>query len=91
MNEMRLSLCEQCADKMDANLHEDGTYYLQAVAGSRHIGICLCGRTGAVMQYKAESKAVRAFRRAMARKAEGGQDKQDGRARYRGPWRERTD
>ena len=92
MREMFMNLCRRCAERMDANLRDEGTYYLQEVAGSREIGCCMCGRYGEVSRYKAESKAMRAFRHALEKKQEQQrtQTRDDHRARYREPWRDQT-
>ena len=92
MSEMYMNLCRRCAERMDANLRDEGTYYLQEVGGSREIGCCMCGRWGEISRYRAESKAMRAFRHALARREESSQtDTKDRRARYREPWRKGID
>lgn len=89
MSTTYFTLCDFCADKMDASKHSDGTYYMEPVEGSRGKGRCMCGRTGPVMQYQAESKAQVAARRAFEKQKQEYHynGRRDRRARYREPWR----
>lgn len=90
MSEIYMTLCDSCAERMDAEKHAENRYYLTAVPGSRRTTQCSrCLQLVACTQYSLESKADRAMRRALARKAqEANIQKKDHRARYRGDWRE---
>ena len=90
MSEIYMTLCDSCAERMDAEKHAENRYYLTAVPGSRRTTQCSrCLQLVACTQYNLESKADRAMRRALARKAqEANIQKKDHRARYRGDWRE---
>ena len=90
MSETYMTLCDSCAEKMDKEKHLENRYYLTAVPGSRRTTKCtMCMQLVACTTYSLEHEAIRAMRRALARKAqEGAVQKKDHRARYRGDWRE---
>lgn len=84
---MLLTMCDRCAEKMDADRYPENGYFLTEQWGSRRPGRCAqCGREVEVAQYEAESKAVIAMRRAIARQQES--PGKDTRAHWRKPWRE---
>lgn len=83
---MLLTMCDRCAEKMDADRYPENGYFLTEQWGSRRPGRCAqCGREAEVAQYEAESKAVIAMRRAIARQQES--PGKDTRAHWREPWR----
>lgn len=86
-----MTLCDVCAEKLDAEKHPENRYYLTEVPGSRRTVQCSrCLQLVACTQYSLESKAVIAMKRAMARQTQQGYiPKHDRRARYHEPWRER--
>ena len=86
-----MTLCERCAERMDAEKHPENKYYLDPVPGSGRMTACSrCFQVLPCTQYEFESKAIRAMKRAITRKKESGyRPKHDTRARYREPWRER--
>lgn len=91
MSEIYMTLCDTCAEKLDANRHAENRYYLTPVQGSRRTVQCTrCFQIAGCTQYEAKSKAVLAMERAMARQRAGTHiQKTDRRAHYREPWRER--
>lgn len=93
MSEMYMTLCDVCADKIDAYRRDEGTYYLTPVPGSRRTCVCpKCDQLVACTQYSAVSKAVQAMRNAVARRKRNNyQPRTDRRAHYRGPWREQEE
>ena len=92
MSEILMTLCDVCAERIDANQRPEGRYYLEEVPGSRHTAQCSrCFQIAACTQYSAKSKAVVAMERELARQRERDAytPKHDRRARYREPWRQR--
>ena len=83
---MYLTLCDRCADKMDAWNNQGGTYYLTEVEGSRMETQCTnCFQTRECTQYEAKSKAMVAMEREMHRRQN---QERDTRARYKEPFRD---
>lgn len=87
---MLMTMCDRCAERMDAERNPENQYYLTEQPGSRRPGRCVhCLRETEVAQYEAESKAIIAMRRAIRRQREI--PKRDTRAHWREPWREGID
>lgn len=81
MTDVYMTLCDNCAEKLDAGQHPENRYYLTEVRGSRRTTQC-----------SLKSKAILAMERAIAkRKQQGYIPKHDTRAHYRGNWREQED
>lgn len=92
MSEILMTLCDQCAEKMDANRHPENRYYLKEVLGSHRKTQCIyCLQNKMCCQYSAKSKAVIAMERALTKKQaeQGYTPKHDTRAHYREPWRDK--
>ena len=91
MNEIYMTLCDSCAERIDANQRTEGRYYLTEVPGSRRLTQCTrCFQAVMCSQYGAKSKAIVAMERALKQQAATGgyTPKHDHRARDRGSWRE---
>lgn len=90
MTDVYMTLCDSCAEKMDAEKHSENKYYLTEVPGSRRTVQCgRCMQLQVCTQYSLKSKAILAMERAMAKRKEQRYiPKHDRRARYREPWRE---
>lgn len=89
MSETVMTLCDSCAERMDANRHSENKYFLEEVPGSARPCRCAhCDRYGMNRQYTLESKASRAMRREYARrKGQNFRSGKDTRAHWREPWR----
>lgn len=90
MTDVYMTLCDSCAERLDAGQHPENRYYLTEVRGSRRTTQCSrCLQLAECTQYSLKSKAILAMERAMAKKKQNGYiQKHDTRARYRGNWRE---
>lgn len=91
MSETYMTLCDRCEERMNAEKHPENKYFLEEILGSRRTTRCMiCDQIAGCTQYIAESKAMRAMRREIARKKKeaGKPEPKDHRARYRGPWRD---
>lgn len=91
MSDILMTLCDTCAEKMDAHRHPENKYYLKEILGSeRYMQCTRCFQEGMCRQYSMKSKAILAMERAIARQKEGKHlANRDTRAQYREPWRER--
>ena len=88
MSEIYMTLCDSCAEKMDADRHPENKYYLIEMLESRRPTKCTkCFQTTTCAQYAAKSKAMVAFEREMARQKKNRLPGKDTRAHYHGPWR----
>ena len=88
MSEVLMTLCDRCAEKIDADRNQSGTYYLTEKENEREIGHCdLCFQEKACCRYRMKSKAVLAMEREIRKRKEPYRPKHDRRAHYREPWR----
>lgn len=89
MNDTFMTLCDSCAEKMDAAKRPENRYYLDALPGSRRTTACtICGQLTGCTQYRAKSKNLVAMERAIAKQRQQSYGmKKDNRAYYREPWR----
>ena len=87
MSDIYMTLCDACAEKLDAQQHPENKYYLTEMPGSRRTVQCSrCFQLAGCTQYAVKSKALLAMERAIARQR-GRHLKKDTRAHYREPWR----
>lgn len=88
MAEMYMTLCDACAERMDAAQHDENKYYLEEVPGSQRLMECpQCFRIRVCTRYSAKSKAQVAMERAIQKQKENA-TKKDTRAHYKKPWRD---
>ncbi len=82
-----MTLCDVCAERMDAERHAENKYYLTEVPGSRRRTQCSrCFQSTVCRQYSIKSKAIVAMERAIKRRQGMHLPKKDRRAHYRKPF-----
>ena len=87
MSEILMTLCDDCAERLDADRHPENTYYLTEVPGSRRPTQCSrCFQQTICRQYGMKSKAIVAMERELKRREGRHLPKKDRRAHYREPF-----